>query len=346
MLMLSRLTLFLIISLPLISVAEESAVEAAHSQGEFIGAKETIYPDWFKASFMELAEDVQEAASEGKRVMLFFHQDGCPYCNLMVERNLSQKDIAETMQAKLDVIEINMWGDREVGAVNGKTYTEKAFAEALKVQFTPTLLFLDESGRVVLRLNGYIPPHNFKVALDYVNSHKEKESSYRKYLAKRQPPPAAGELHSESFFIKPPYDLSKGKRPVALFFEQQQCPNCDKLHKEVLTDSGIRQLVSRFDAVQLDIWSDTPVVTPTGKRVTARAWARELQINFAPSVVLIDRQHGEVIRSEAVFKRFHTESIFDYLLSGGFQHQPSFQRYITERAEGIREQGRDVDLWK
>ncbi|MEJ1471715.1 MAG: hypothetical protein RPU59_11690, partial [Candidatus Sedimenticola sp. (ex Thyasira tokunagai)] len=63
-------------------------------------------------------------------------------------------------------------------------------------------------------------------------------------------------------------------------------------------------------------------------------------------VVLLDRQQGEVIRSEAVFKRFHTESIFDYLLSGGFKHQPSFQRYITERAEAIREQGRDVNLWK
>ncbi|MEJ1410690.1 MAG: thioredoxin fold domain-containing protein [Candidatus Sedimenticola sp. (ex Thyasira tokunagai)] len=340
------LILSLLMLLPMVSAAEDAAPQAEHRQGRFLGAQETTYPDWFKASFMELGEDVQEAADEGKRVMLFFHQDGCPYCNLMVERNLSQKDIQDTMKEKLDVIEINMWGDREIGAVNGKSYTEKLFAEALKVQFTPTLLFLDETGRVVLRLNGYIPPHNFKVALDYVNGHKEKETSYRKYLASRQPAAAAGELHNESFFAKPPYDLSKGEKPVALFFEQPQCPNCDKLHKEVLTDPAIRELVGRFDAIQLDMWSNTPVITPDGKKTTARKWARELEVNFAPSVVLLDRQQGEVIRSEAVFKRFHTESIFDYLLSGGFKHQPSFQRYITERAEAIREQGRDVNLWK
>ncbi len=200
------LIISLLMLLPIFSSAEEG-----QRQGKFLGARETAYPDWFKASFMELGEDVQEAAEEGKRVMLFFHQDGCPYCNLMVERNLSQKDIQETMKAKLDVIEINMWGDREVGAVNGKTYTEKRFAEVLKVQFTPTLLFLDESGKVILRLNGYIPPNTFKTALGYVNGHKEKEGSYRNYLAANKPPKAAGKLHNEVFFL-PPSMISAGER--------------------------------------------------------------------------------------------------------------------------------------
>jgi hypothetical protein len=62
---------------------------AAEKKGEFFGAMETEYPDWFKESFLELEEDVQEAGEAGRRVMLFFHQAGCPYCNLLVERNLS-----------------------------------------------------------------------------------------------------------------------------------------------------------------------------------------------------------------------------------------------------------------
>ena len=36
--------------------------------------------------------------------------------------------------------------------ITGAQTTEKEFARALRVMFTPTLLFLDEQGNVVLRL--------------------------------------------------------------------------------------------------------------------------------------------------------------------------------------------------
>ena len=82
------------------------------SLGTFLGAKPTEYPPWFKESFLEFADDIAEAAEQGKRVMLLFHQDGCPYCNLLVERNLSQKNIVDFMQSNFSVIALNMWGDR------------------------------------------------------------------------------------------------------------------------------------------------------------------------------------------------------------------------------------------
>ena len=61
----------------------------------------------------------------------------------------------------MDVVAVNMFGDREVTTRDGDTLTEKAFAAAMRVQFTPTLLFFNEQGEVVLRLNGYIPPQSF-----------------------------------------------------------------------------------------------------------------------------------------------------------------------------------------
>ena len=82
------------------------------SLGTFSGAKPTEYPPWFKESFLEFADDIDEVAEQGKRVLLLFHQDGCPYCNLLVERNLSQKDIVDFMQTNFSVIALNMWGDR------------------------------------------------------------------------------------------------------------------------------------------------------------------------------------------------------------------------------------------
>jgi thioredoxin-related protein len=39
----------------------------------------TEVPAWFKETFLDIREDVREAAAEGKRLLLYFGQDGCPY---------------------------------------------------------------------------------------------------------------------------------------------------------------------------------------------------------------------------------------------------------------------------
>jgi len=327
------------------------AAEAARGTlGSFSGARETVYPDWFKEGFLELADDVREAAQRGKRVMVFFHQAGCPYCNRLVEVNFARKSIEDKVRTHFDVIAIDIWGDREVLSVAGKRYTEKAFSAALHVQYTPTLLFFDEHGKIVLRLNGYLPPRTFTVALDYVAGHHESATSYRDYLAANLPPATSGELNPEPFFTAPPYILTRDPAlaapPLAVFFERKQCANCDTLHRRILRDPTTRKLIKKFDSVQLDMWSMTPLITPDGRRTTARAWATELNISYAPTIVYFGRGGREVMRSDSFLKTFHTQSVMDYVLSEAYRSEPNFQRYISARADRLRAAGIDVDIWR
>ena len=229
--------------IPILVVCLFSSLAGAETAGRFFGAKETVYPSWFKESFLDLREDIAEAGAEGRRVMLFFHQNGCPYCNLLVERNLSQRDIEQQMKSTLDVIEVNMWGDRTVTGMDGQEQTEKSFAASLKVQFTPTLLFLNETGQVILRLNGYTPPATFKLALDYVAGKQEQTISYRDYLASNRTVATGGKLQPQPFFVTEPYDLSLIQEPIAVVFEQRDCPACSRMHQELLSDPEIRGLV-------------------------------------------------------------------------------------------------------
>jgi thioredoxin-related protein len=322
--------------------------DAAEKQGAFYGAKQTEYPGWFKTSFLNLRDDIAEAESKNKRVMILFTQDSCPYCHALVERNLAQKDIESFLRKNFDVIAINMWGDREVVSLDNQSMSEKQFAASLKVQYTPSILFFDEAGQTILRLNGYIPPARFMTALEFASG-KEKETSYRDYVEAHQPPATGGELINEPFFKKPPFNLTrKGSkaRPLAVFFEQRDCPSCAELHDKVLSDKETRDIIVKFDAIQLNMWSDTPVVTPQGKATTAREWARALDIKYAPSIVLFNAKGKEIIRSEAFFKVFHTQGIFTYVLSGAYEKEPSFQRYLAAKAEHLREQGKDVDIWR
>ena len=306
-------------------------------------------PDWFKNSFLDIREDVEEAAATGKRVMLYFYQDGCPYCAKLLQDNFSQRSIVEKSRKYLDVIAVNMWGDREVTSLDGQVMTEKEFATVLRVMFTPTILILNEQGKVILRINGYYHPVKFEAALDYVGQHKETALSFADYYHKLNPAKPSGKLHEEAFFIKPPYDLQKqaqSAKPLMLLFEQKQCTPCDEYHADIYQRPETQEQLLRFNIVRLDMWADTPLLGFDGQKTTARSMARLLDVKYAPSMVFFDKAGKEVFRTEAYLKAFHVQSVLDYVASAAYHTQPNFQRFIAARAEKLEAQGIHVDLWK
>jgi thioredoxin-related protein len=335
--------LFLFLS-PVVGVAETAPADRLESGMVNPGYHEK--PDWFKQSFLDIREDVEQAAADGKRVMLYFYQDGCPYCKKLLEVNFSLRDVTDKTREYFDVIAINMWGDREVVDYAGNTTTEKQFASDLAVMFTPTLLFLDERGKVVMRLNGYYPPHKFTAVIDYVGQRKERESDFRDYWSAQAPAAAMGILHREESYLSPPYRLAErpGDKPLLVLFEQKDCAHCDELHLDILKREDSVELLDQFDVVVLDMWAQTPLQAPAGEEMTASQWAKKLRIQYAPTMVMFDRQGNEVFRTEAYLKAFHTQSAMDYVLSGAYKTQPSFQRYIAGRAEALEAQGIHVDL--
>lgn len=318
--------------------------------GTYYGARTTEYPAWFKTSFLHLKEDIEEARKDGKRVILMFTQDGCPYCAALVERNLSQREIEATMKKKFDVIAVNIWGDREVVGLDGKTYMEKSYSAAQKIQFTPSLFFFDEAGNIVLRLNGYVPPARLQAALDWVGGRHEKKLAFRDFVAAREvPTQSSGAMIGEDFFLKNATDLrrrNRAARPLAVFFEQKDCPDCEVLHRRVLADPEARAAIAKFDSVQLDMWSRDLITTPQGKRMPVRDWVRQLGVNYSPGIVLFDQGGKEVIRWESSFRVFHTLGMFDYLASGAYLTEPSFQRFLSAKTEHLREAGQDVNIWR
>jgi thioredoxin-related protein len=335
-------TLYLLFSLPLWA-AQEGALQKG-----LINPGHVDKPAWFKNSFLDLSEDVAEASAEGKRVILYFYQDGCPYCEKLINTNFAQRDIVEKTRTHFDVVAINMWGDTTVTDLNGNELTEKAFAVERKVQFTPTLLFLDEQGKVALRANGYYPPHKFMAALDYVAERREGKERFADYLAARKPKKASGRLHIGKGYLKPPYNLQRkeGDRPLLVLFEQHDCAACDEMHGDTFRRYKSIKLLKQFDIVLLDIWSKQPLTTPDGRHMETAKWVKELGIQYAPSMLFIDDKGDEVFRTEAYLRPFHTQSALDYVASGAYKTQAEFQRFVQERADHMREQGIEVDLWK
>jgi len=304
-------------------------------------------PSWFKQSFLDVKEDIDEAAEQNKRVMYFFYQDGCPYCKKLITVNFAQKNIVKKTRQKFDVIAINMWGDNPITDFDGTEIKEKDFAAKYRVMFTPTILFFNEKGEKVLRLNGYYPPEKFDVVLDYVSARLEEKVSFKDYLSENRPQKSSGILNSQSFLLKAPFDMRKlgnEKKYHIVMFEQKDCPECDELHRDILKRKETVDLMTQFDVIQLDMWSKTPVIIHDGTKKIANEWSKELNVQYAPTLVLFDNKGKEVIRMEAYLKSFHVQSIMDYVLSQAYLKEPSFQRYIDVRAEKIRDSGVTIEL--
>ena len=295
-------------------------------------------PDLFVDTFLVLPEDAQEAREQGKYLLLYFGQPGCPYCKLLTETNFAQKDIVDKTNKNFLPLAINIFGSREVEWFDNKQYNEKTLARHLGVQFTPTILLMD-SEKVLARINGYYQPHRFSAALDFVIQKKFNEQSFENYMLGIPKKGANAKLHKQDFFVKPPYNLQRkpGKKPLAVIFETRYCANCDEMHEDGFKSEKIKALLKQFDVAQFDLHSNSKLTTPLGQETVAKEWARKLKISYTPSIVFFDAKNGkEIIRLESYIRPFHLGSSFTYVASGAYKTEPEFQRFIQSR---IRSEG-------
>jgi thioredoxin-related protein len=61
--------------------------------------------------------------------------------------------------------------------------------------------------------------------------------------------------------------------------------------------------------------------------------------------VLFDANGQEVLRLEAYFRPFHVAGSLEYVSSGAYRSEPSFQRFLQSKAERMRRGGERSILW-
>lgn len=320
-------------------------------EGEFLGAKVVEdMPNWFKVSFMDFSQDLGEAADNNKHVMIYFHQNGCPYCAKLIEDNFHNTSLVAKLQKDFDVIETNMWGNRDLTDWQGTELIEKEFSALMKVQFTPTLVFLNSKGDSVLRLNGYQSVEKMHKALDYVATKKYLNQSFSSY-ANSLKKDKTGSLNQNPLFETPPHILSRSKtlpaqNYLAVFFEEPNCQECNTFHQTLMQLEQTKTLLKVMQVIQLNALSDAKIITPSGKRTTAKKWYEDLKLTDKPAIVFFDKQGEEIIRKDAFFKAYHFHGIMTYVTSGDYKQQPNFQRYLENKSNKLRAQGVTINIWK
>lgn len=145
---------------------------------------------FFIDSFLDLAEDRAEAEAAGKHLAIFFEQRGCPYCKQMHEVNLAKPEIRDFITQSFSVLQLNLYGSREVTDFDGKALEERALARRWFVNFTPTIVFFPNgelekaAGPQIeaIRMPGYFKPYHFISMFEFVHEEAFKENDFQRWL--------------------------------------------------------------------------------------------------------------------------------------------------------------------
>ena len=309
------------------------------------------HPEWFKSSFLDLPEDIEEAAGQGKGLIVYFYQHGCPYCKKLIEHNLGQPEVVAFTREHFEVVAINIYGSVEVTDPEGEVLDERDFAKKVQVHFTPTMLVYNKDREVVFRMNGYYNVNKFSAMLAYLAEKQETKMKFLDYLAAYQStrkPQALDIGPLASLFMTAPFDLQETlrteARPLAVYVQEQDCTSCKELNEDILQRPETRKFLEQFSLAMVDVHSDASIVSPRGKKSTSRQWVRDNRIQFIPTLVLYDTSGREVFRVDGYVKSYHLQSALDYVLTESYKRYTGFQRFLQDRTDRLEAQGVHVDL--
>jgi thioredoxin-related protein len=174
------------------ALASESASDAPHVE---VGDDGLHKQPWFLESFLDLREDLAEAQTSGKRFAVIWEQKGCPYCEQVHTRNFTIESANRYVRDNFVMVQLNLWGDREVTDFDGEVLPEKELARKWGVVFTPTIHFFveehelqpDKSGikQLASVMPGYFRPFHFVSMFEFVRDRRYEKQHFQKYIAEK-----------------------------------------------------------------------------------------------------------------------------------------------------------------
>lgn len=174
-------------------------VSPAFADGKYVAKMNDdglYHQDWFINSFLDLKEDMAEATKAGKRFAIIWEQKGCPYCRDVHTVNFADDKLREWIKGRYHILQLNLWGDREVTDFDGQVLPEKELARKYRVNFTPTIQFFPETAAEtqgkkgeaveVARMPGYFRNFHFLAMFEYVwDKRYAKGQDFQRYILEK-----------------------------------------------------------------------------------------------------------------------------------------------------------------
>ncbi|MCH8523539.1 MAG: thioredoxin fold domain-containing protein [Balneolales bacterium] len=133
----------------------------------FIGCSQNRNHFSMPFSWVSMEEAQNNAQLDGKKILVNVYTDWCEYCKKMDATVYKDSLIKNSISTYYHSVRINADSEDTV-VFNGVEISQHDLARKMGIRSYPTILFLDNSGDLILQINGFMPIGDFKNMITFI----------------------------------------------------------------------------------------------------------------------------------------------------------------------------------
>jgi len=139
----------------------------------------SFIPAFVIGADFELDDIISDANKTDKHILLFFHKDGCGFCEKTIF-DLEDTNISQIIKKDFILVDINK-DDDETISFKGDEGTTIEFLKALDIDLYPTIVFFDKTGTFIYDVVGYRNKRKFATILEYIQKELYHEITFEEF---------------------------------------------------------------------------------------------------------------------------------------------------------------------
>ena len=124
-----------------------------------------------------------ESKLSNKKIIVDVFTDWCVWCKKMDKTTYDDKKVVSYLNEKYLAVKLDAESNSEL-TFEGVKYSEQQFSHGLGITGYPSTIFIDENGKVITVVPGYIQPNEFLNIIKYIGEDTYKTKSYEEFLKK------------------------------------------------------------------------------------------------------------------------------------------------------------------
>jgi len=118
-------------------------------------------------SWNDFNSAVNAADINGKTLFLFFEAEWCGFCKQMRSEIFPLDSVQDKVGEGFVPVAIDIESDEKIVYQN-KEMSQKSFSHQMRIDATPTIMFMSREGEVIGRYRGFADENEFTLLLDYI----------------------------------------------------------------------------------------------------------------------------------------------------------------------------------
>ena len=128
--------------------------------------------------------------------------------------------------------------------------------------------------------------------------------------------------------------ISEGRKGLMVLFTTEGCSYCSVFIQKSLGDPEIAKLVQQnFGAIGMEIFDDTEMVSPWGKSLPVKVFAKQEGVMFSPTVLFYDTSGKQILRKTGYLSPERFQNTLDYVINGHYRSESyaSFMKRMQQQ---------------